>query len=150
MLYKPKEKSNCVRWDDGSTLATNAQVGLFRPGLLLTGIRGSCEILGIYGSCKDKSKANAENIEQMHVYTMALTDYVKDMKDNLNKNFFLVTNEIAEFPRIEQLMTENQNKNTKTIDEQFQTTERFFQILSDCTQILYSNQQLNFDLEFSS
>ena len=147
LLYKPQEKSNRVRRDDGSALATIAGVGLFGPGVLLAGIGGSCGILGIFGSCKDKSKANAENIERMHEYTMALTDYVKEMEDGTNEKFFLVTNEIAEIRHIEQLMAENQNKNWKIIEEQFQTIERNFHVLRDCTQILYSNQQLNFNLD---
>ena len=78
---------------------------------------------------------------------MALTDYVKEMQDETNEKFFLVTNEIAEVRRIEQLMAENQNKNWKIIEEQFQTIERNFHVLRDCTQILYSNQQLNFNLD---
>ena len=51
---------------------------------------------------------------------MALTDYVKETEDETFEKFFLVTNEIAEIRRIEQLMAENQNKNWKII-EQFQT-----------------------------
>ena len=83
----------------------------------------------------------------MHEYTMALTDYVKEMEDETNEKFFLVTKEIAEIRHIEQLMAENQNKNWKIIEEQFQTIERNFHVLRDCTQILYSNQQLNFNLD---
>ena len=78
---------------------------------------------------------------------MALTDYVKEMEDETNKKFFLVTNEIAEIRHIEQLMAENQNKNWKIIEDQFQTIERNFHVLRGGTQILYSNQQLNFNLE---
>ena len=59
LLYKPQEKSNRVRSDDGSALATIAGVGFFGPGVLLAGIGGSCGFLGTFGSCKDKSKANA-------------------------------------------------------------------------------------------
>ena len=57
---------------------------------------------------------------------MALTDYVKEMEDETNEKFFLVTNEFAEIRHIEQLMAENQNKNWKIIEEQFQTIERNF------------------------
>ena len=147
LLYKTQEKLNRVRGDDGSALATINGVGLFGPGVLLTVIGGSCGILGIFGSCKDKSKAKAENIERKHEYTMALTDYVKEMEDRTNEQFFLVTNEIVEIRRIEQLMAEKQNKNWKIIEEQFQTIELNFHVLRDCTQILYSNQQLNLNLD---
>ena len=46
LLYKPKEKSNRVRRDDGSALGL---FGLFGPGVLLTGIGGSCGTLGVFG-----------------------------------------------------------------------------------------------------
>ena len=69
------------------------------------------------------------------------------MEDETIEKFFLVTNEIAEIRRIEQLMAENQNKNWKIIEEQFQTIEINFHVLRDCTQSLYSNQQLNFNLD---
>ena len=78
---------------------------------------------------------------------MALTDYVKEMEDETNEKFFLVTNDIAEIRHIEQLMAENQNKNWKIIEEQFQTIEINFHVLRDCTQIFYCNQQLNFNLD---
>ena len=123
---------------------TNAGVGPFGQGVLLTGIKKAVEF---QESRKDKSKANAENVERMLEYTMALTDYVIEIQDKTNENFILVTNEIAEVRRIEQLIAENQIKNWKIMETQFQTIERNFLILRDCTQTLYSNQQLNFSLD---
>ena len=78
---------------------------------------------------------------------MAITDYVKEMEDETNEKFFFVANETDENRRIKHLMAENQNKNLKSREAQFQTEERNFHVLRDCTQNLYSNQQLNFNLD---
>ena len=69
------------------------------------------------------------------------------MEDETNEFLFLFTNKTAEVQCIEQLMGENQNKNCKIIEEQFQTTEKKFHIPRDCTQTLYSNQKLTFNLD---
>ena len=44
-------------------------------------------------------------------------------------------------------MTKTQNKNWAIIDEQFNVFEGNFHILRDCTQMLFSNQQLNFNFD---
>ena len=52
-----------------------ASVGLFGSGIALGG--GSCGIKGIFGSCRDKSKSNAEIIQKLTGFTEALTDVLK-------------------------------------------------------------------------
>ena len=44
-------------------------------------------------------------------------------------------------------MIETQNKNWAIIEEQFKVFEGNFHILRDCTQMLFSNQQLNFNFD---
>ena len=44
-------------------------------------------------------------------------------------------------------MTETQNKNWSIIEEQFNVFEGNFHVLRDCTQMLFSNQQLNFNFD---
>ena len=51
-----------------------ASVGLFGSGIALGG--GSCGIKGLFGSCHDKSKTNAENIQKLADFTGALTEDV--------------------------------------------------------------------------
>ena len=44
-------------------------------------------------------------------------------------------------------MTETQNKNWAIVEEQFNVFEGNSHILRDCTQMLFSNQQLNFNFD---
>ena len=44
-------------------------------------------------------------------------------------------------------MQDNQNKNWKVVQDQFYIFEKNFHLLRDCTQMLFSNQQLNINLD---
>ena len=44
-------------------------------------------------------------------------------------------------------MQDNQNRNWEIIEEQFAVIDENFHVLRDCDQILYSNQQLNFNFD---
>ena len=44
-------------------------------------------------------------------------------------------------------MQENQNKNWKIVQQQFEIFQNNFHVLRDCTQMLFSNQQLNFNFD---
>ena len=64
-----------------------ASVGLYGSGIALGG--GSRGNEGIFGSCHDKSKSNAENIQKLADFTEALTD-VSKLRNEVNDKFFMV------------------------------------------------------------
>ena len=129
--------------------AAIAGIGLFGSGIMM-GNSDSCGIMGIFGSCQDQARANAENIEALEEYSMALTDYVAEVETSSNEKFFAISNELAEIKNIQKQTIENQNKNWKVVQEQFETIQGNFHILRDCTQTLFSNQQLNFNYDTAS
>ena len=126
--------------------AAIAGIGLFGSGVMM-GNSGGCGIMGIFGSCQDQAQANAKNIETLEQYSMALTDYVSEIESSSNEKFFTISNELSEIRAIQQQTIENQNKNWKIIEEQFATIQGNFHILRDCTQTLFSNQQINFNFD---
>ena len=126
--------------------AAIAGIGLFGSGVMM-GNSGGCGIMGIFGSCQDQAQVNAKNIETLEQYSMALTDYVSEIESSSNEKFFTISNELSEIRAIQQQTIENQNKNWKIIEEQFATIQGNFHILRDCTQTLFSNQQINFNFD---
>ena len=123
-----------------------AGIGLFGSGVLM-GNGGGCGLSGIFGSCQDRAKENAANIDRLHSFTSSLTDYVMQIKTATGEKFFLVGNELKEIRETQKQMTETQNKNWAIIEEQFNVFEGNFHILRDCAQMLFSNQQLNFNFD---
>ena len=126
--------------------AAIAGIGIFRSGIMM-GNSGGCGIMGIFGSCQDPFKANAKNIETLEQYSMELTDFVSEIETSSNENVFAISNELSEIRAIQQHIIENQNRNWKMIEEQFATIQGNFHILGDCTQTLFSNQQINFNFD---
>ena len=114
------------------------------------GSSDSCGILGVFGSCQDKARANAKSIESLEKYSMALTDYVSEIETSSNQKFFAISNELAEIKAIQEQIIENQNKIWKVIQAQFDAIQGNFHILRDCTQTLIANQQLNFNYDTAS
>ena len=123
-----------------------AGIGLFGSGLMMGGPAG-CGLTGIFGSCQDQAKTNAANIEHLSTITTTIVDYVAKMQTTNDEKFFVVSNELAEIEEAQQQMTETQNNNWKIIEEQFQAINTNFHVLRDCTQMLFSNQQLNFNFD---
>ena len=70
-----------------------ASVGLFGSRIALGG--GSCGIKGMFGSCQDKSKSNAEKVQKLADFTEALTEVVFKLTNEGNGKFFMVTSELA-------------------------------------------------------
>ena len=103
--------------------------------------------MGIFGSCQDQAQANSKNIETLEQYSMALTDYVSEIETSSNEKFFAISNELSEIRAIQQHSVENQNRSWKILEEQFATIQGNFHILRDCTQTLFSNQQINFNFD---
>ena len=123
-----------------------AGIGLFGSGIVM-GSAGGCGATGIFGSCQDEAKANAQNIEQLNIYTEALTEYVVQIKEETNDKFFMISNELADIRATQKEMSETQNKNWAIIEQQFQLIEDNLHILRDCNQMLFSNQQINFNFD---
>ena len=103
--------------------------------------------MGFFGSCQDQAQANAKNIETLEQYSMAFKDYVSEIETSINEKFFAISNEVSEIRAIQQQTIENQNRNWKILEEQFATIQGNFHILRDCTQTLFSNQQINFNFD---
>ena len=78
---------------------------------------------------------------------MALTDYISEIETSSNEKFFAISNELSEIRAIQQHTIENQNRNWKILEEQFATIQGNFHILRDCTQTLFSNQQITFNFD---
>ena len=101
----------------------------------------------MFGKCQNIGRKKAENIERLNEYASVLTDYVLEVESASNKKFFLISNEIAKISEIQQEMQDNQNENWKVVQDQFDVFEKNFHLLRDCTQMLFSNQQLNFNFD---
>ena len=56
----------------------------------------------------------------------------------------MISNEIA---KIQTEMQESQNKNWKIVQQQFEIFQNNFHVLRDCTQMLFSHQQLHFNFD---
>ena len=122
-----------------------ASVGLFGSGIALGG--GSCGITGIFGSCHDKSKTNAENIQKLADFTEALTEDVFKLRNELNDKFFMVTSELAAIKTVQKEMLEVQNRNWRIVEEHFKLFQDNIHVLRDCDQLLFSRQQINFNYD---
>ena len=69
-----------------------ASLGLFGSGIALGS--GSCGLRGIFGSCHDRAKQNAKNIEKLAEFTDSLTQDVFNLRSEVNDKFFMVTTEL--------------------------------------------------------
>ena len=63
------------------------------------------------------------------------------------KGFFLVENELTALNAIQTEMAATQDKNWFIIQEQLASCEQNVHILRDCDQLLFANQQLNFNFD---
>ena len=130
----------------GVGLAALAAVGLFGGGLAV-GSSDSCGLRGFFGNCQDQLKANAENIRCLADFQKSLSDYVTEFITNTDEKFFLVENELAALNAIQSEMAATQDQNWAIIQEQLAVHEQNFHILRDCDQLLFANQQLNFNFD---
>ena len=77
----------------------------------------------------------------------ALTNYVSEIEQSSKEKFCAISNELSEIRAIQKQNIENQNRNWKILEEQFATIEGNFHILPDCTQTMFSNQQINLNFD---
>ena len=122
-----------------------ASAGLFGSGIALGG--GSCGIKGIFGSCHDKSKSNAENIQKLADFTEALTEDVFKLRNEVSDKFFMVTSELAAIISVQKEMFEVQNRYWQIIEERFKVFQDNIHVLRNCDQLLFSRQQINFNYD---
>ena len=97
-------------------IAALAPVGLFGVGLAV-GISDLCSLRGIFGNCRDQSKANVENVRRLADFQNSFTDQVTEFITNTDEKFFFVENELAAFNAIQSEMAATQNKNWVIIQE---------------------------------
>ena len=149
MFLKPPQPTKSTRQrrcaGAGVGLAALAAVGLFGGGLAV-GSSNSCGLRGIFGDCQDQSKANAENI-RLDDFQNSLTDYVTEFITLTDEKIFLVENELATLNAIQSEMAATQDKNWVIIQEQLALYEQNCHISFDCDQLLFANQQLNFNFD---
>ena len=110
MFLRPaSEKSNSRQRRGASVaLAALAAVGLFGGGIAV-GNSDSCGLRGIFGSCQDSSRANAENIDRLSDYVESLTMYVSELQTETSEKFFLIGNELASIQEIQNEIIKTQN-----------------------------------------
>ena len=122
-----------------------ASVGLFGSGIALGS--GSCGLRGIFGSCHDRAKQNAKNIEELAEFTESLTQDIFKLRNEVNDKFFMVTTELEALKSVQKEMLEVQNRNWRIIEEHFEVFQHNIHVLRDCDQLLFSRQQINFNYD---
>ena len=120
-------------------------VGHFGSGITLG--RSSFGLRGIFGSCHDRAKQNAKNIEELAEFTESLTQDVFKVRIELNDKFFMVTTELEALKSVQKEMLEVQKRNWRTIEEHFEVFQHNIHVLRDCDQLLFSKQQINFNYD---
>ena len=123
-------------------LAALAVVGLFRGGLAI----GGSDSCGIIGNCPDQPKGIAENVPRLADFQNSLTAYVTEFMTNRDEKF-LVENHLAALNAIQSEMAFTQDQNWVIIQEQVPVYEQIFHFLRECDQVLFANQQLNFNFD---
>ena len=140
-----EDSTRTRRSSDAVGASVLAGIGLFGPGIVMNALK--CGVSGIFGGCQDYGRENAENIDRISEFISVLTDHVLQFKKESNNKFYMISDELKEITKIQMEMAENQNKNWKVVEEQFEIFEKNIHILRDCEQLLFSNQQLNFNFD---
>ena len=128
-----------------AALAVGA-IGPFGGGILMGQSEG-CGLKGIFGSCQDRAKVNAQNIANLADFADELALDVHRLRTDSNEKFFMVSKELQAIKQAQNEMLEIQNQNWNIIEQQFEIFARNIHILRDCTQMLYSRQQINFNYD---
>ena len=91
LFLKPPQPTTSTRQrrraGAGAGLVALAAVGQFGGGLAVCS-SDSCGLRGIFGSCPDQLKANAENIRRLADFQNSLTNYVTEFITKRMKTFF--------------------------------------------------------------
>ena len=150
MFLKPPQPTKSTRQRRGAGagvgLSSLAAVGLF-GGVHAVDSSDLCGLRGIFGNCQGQSKANAENIRRLTDLQNSFTDYVTEFITHTDEKFFLVEKELAALNALQSEMAATQDKNWVVIQEQSAVYEQSVHFLRDCDQLLFANQQLNFNFD---
>ena len=106
-----------------------ASIGLFGSGTALGS--GSCGLRGIFGSCHDRAKQNAKNIEELAEFTESLTQDVFKLRNEVNDKFFMVTTELKALKSVQKKMLEVQYRNWRIIEAHFKVFQHNIHVLRD-------------------
>ena len=112
-----------------------ASLVLFGSGIALGS--GSCGLGGIFGSCHDRAKQSARNIEKLADFTENLTQDVFKLRNEVNDKFFMVTTEFEALESVQKKMLQVQNCNWRIIEEHFEVFQHNIHVLRDCDQLLF-------------
>ena len=146
-LSPEEENGNRSRQKRAAPVAAAAAVaGIALFGSLGVSMASSegCGITGLFGKCQNYGRKNAENIARLNEYASVPTDYVLEVESASNEKFFLISNEIAKVSEIQQEMQDNQNKNWKVVQAQFDIFEKKFPFITR----LYTNALLKSAIKF--
>ena len=91
--------------------AAVAAIGLFGGGITFG--YGDCGIKGIFGSCQEKAKQNAQNIKKLGDYAISLGHATTGKR---NAKFFRVSKEPEMLHGIQRKFIETQNENWRAIE----------------------------------
>ena len=126
--------------------AVAGALGLFGTGIMF-GASDDCGSMGIFGSCQEKAKTNAKNIEKLGKYAITIGDNLQQLANETDGKFFGVSKDLALLHEIQNQIIETQNENWQKIEKQFQVLQDNIHDLRNCDQLLYSRQQVNFNFD---
>ena len=120
-------------------------IGLFGGGIMFGS--GDCGLMGIFGSCHEKAKQNARNIEQLGKYAISLGDNIQQLANSTDSKFFRVSKDLETLHNIQNQIIETQNQNWQAIEKQFNVFRTNIHEMRNCDQLLYTRQQVNFNFD---
>ena len=146
MFLAPPQPPESTGRRRGATvgLAALATVRTFDGGLAIVG-SDSCGLCGIFGICRNQSRANAEIVRRLAVFQTSLTNYVTEFITSTDEKLPLVENEVAALNAIQSEMAATQDKNRVINQEQLASCDQSFNFLIDCDQLFFANQHFNFN-----
>ena len=108
---------------------------------------GDSRIMGVFGSCQEKAKQNAWNIEKLGEYAISLGQNIQQLANTTDAKFFRVSKELEMLHDIQRQIIETQNRNWRTIEKQFTVFQQNIHEMRICDQLLFTRQQpnINFD-----
>ena len=126
--------------------AVAGAVRFFGTGIMF-GASDDCGVMGIFGSCQEKAKTKAKNIEKLGKYAIAIGDRLQQLANATDENFFCVSKDLVLLHEIQNQIIETQNENWQKIERQFQVFCDNIHDMRNCDQLLYTRQQVNFNFD---
>ena len=131
-FLKGKQKNKRTRKKRALPLAAAAvgAIGLFGGGIMFGS--GDCGIMGIFGSCQEKAKQNARNIEKLGEYAISLGQNIQQLANATDAKFFRVSKELEMLHGIQRQIIETQNQNWRAIEKQFNVFRQNIHEMRNC------------------